>query len=347
MLFAAGCSCGVVKDVEPTIQFSADSLTTYFLEGTILPGSDSLGDHTVIAVTATHILVGDDKATRPIQLLNKTTGKWVASAGGRGEGPGDINVRSVDFAGGLNSGWAYDGSSRSMIRLNIDSLIHSPSLESAQRIRLEVGGFPTGPVGFGDGFVSTGYFFSGRLAFYAGDGSFQRSVGPTPPGPSRTPPPIRQQAFQAFVNAKPGAQKIAIVSRHTDRLELYDGEELEHLVRGPDFFEPVYTVVMAGSPPSPAFVQPPEMRFGYGGITSTDRLVFALYSGRSMAEAPGYANYGQYVIVFTWTGQPMAILDFDGDSFDIAVSPDGTELFAAFDTPVPAIVRYTLPPLID
>lgn len=49
------------------------------------------------------------------------------------------------------------------------------------------------------------------------------------------------------------------------------------------------------------------------------------------------------MIVFEWSGQPVAVLDFEDYVIDIAVSPDGHEIFAMFDSPAPMIVRYAVP----
>ena len=52
------------------------------------------------------------------------------------------------------------------------------------------------------------------------------------------------------------------------------------------------------------------------------------------------------MIVFEWSGYPVAIFDLGGDyASDIAISPDDQELFAIYDSPVPIIVRYNLPQL--
>ena len=343
LLFGAGCSPSVVSDVEPTIRFSTDSLATYFLEGTVIPGSDSLGDPHDMAVAGGYLLFADDFTTHPIQIIDMVTGEWVAAAGGPGEGPGEGDVSSLDMSEGGSSGWAYQLQSRSMVSINVDSLI-ATSVLSGRSVHLDGGGVPLSPVKIGDNFFGSGIYQSGRLAVYAaGDGSFQRMVGPAPPGPSATPPAVRHQAYQSWASTNASRQKLALAFRATDRLEIYDGEQLEHLVRGPDFFEPIYEVAMVGDPPTPSMAQPLDMRFGFMDIATTDRFIFALYSGRTFSEVPGYANYGQQVIVFTWTGQPVAVLDFDGESYAIEVSPEENELFAAFDTPTTIIVRYALP----
>ena len=59
-----------------------------------------------------------------------------------------------------------------------------------------------------------------------------------------------------------------------------------------------------------------------------------------------WIRYGRQVIVFEWSGYPVAIFDLGGDyASDIAISPDDQELFAIYDSPVPIIVRYNLPQL--
>lgn len=309
----------------------------------MLPGSDSLGDPYAIAVTSTHLVVGDDKAWRPIMIFDKHTGEWAASVGARGNGPGEIEVWSFDLKGFTNSGWVYDFDARSVTRMEVDELV-STSLLSGREVRF-LEGYPMISVArMGNEFVATGYFQSGRLAVYADDGTFLRLIGPSPPGPSDIPTPVRQHAYQAWVTVHPTLGKIAVASRHTDRLEIYEEDQLVHLVRGPDFFDPLYKLALVGDTQAPAMVPDPDMRFGYINVVSTDQHIYALYSGNTIPEVSHYASYGQQVLVFEWSGQPVARLDLgDGYAIEIAVSPDGQELFAAYDDPAPILVRYALP----
>ncbi|MCY4159649.1 MAG: BF3164 family lipoprotein [Bacteroidetes bacterium] len=121
---------------------------------------------------------------------------------------------------------------------------------------------------------------------------------------------------------------------------------MDNLVRGPDFFVLKYDLAILGESQSPAMMPDPDMRFGYIGVVSTDRYIYALYSGRTIPEVSHYASYGRQVIVFEWSGYPVAIFDLGGDyASDIAISPDDQELFAIYDSPVPIIVRYNLPQL--
>ncbi|MCY4204473.1 MAG: 6-bladed beta-propeller [Bacteroidetes bacterium] len=91
-LVNVGCSRDFVSDLDTTVRFSSDSIATYILEGKPFPGSDSLGDPYTIAVTSVYVVIGDDKAEKPIIIFDKETGAWIASVGARGDGPGEFEV---------------------------------------------------------------------------------------------------------------------------------------------------------------------------------------------------------------------------------------------------------------
>jgi hypothetical protein len=112
-------------------------------------------------------------------------------------------------------------------------------------------------------------------------------------------------------------------------------------VSGPLGFLPAFDIVAVDG--GPVFVQDPDIRFGYTGVTATSDHIFALYSGRSMLEAPGRAFLGSSVIVFDWEGTPLAKLNFEGDALSIAVSESGEEVFLLFQSPAPVVVRYEVP----
>ena len=112
------------------------------------------------------------------------------------------------------------------------------------------------------------------------------------------------------------------------------------------FFEPDFTVrVSANGNVWPDYSED-EYRYGYEDITVTDRLIFALYSGKTLTESPTGEDNGSYIIVFTWDGQPILVLQVGNGPQRIAVSEDGRDLYVAFWLPTPLVKRYSMPDLM-
>ncbi len=49
------------------------------------------------------------------------------------------------------------------------------------------------------------------------------------------------------------------------------------------------------------------------------------------------------VIVFSWSGVPLAVLNIDHGALAISVSSDGLDLYAIYHRPAPLILHYELP----
>ena len=83
----------------------------------------------------------------------------------------------------------------------------------------------------------------------------------------------------------------------------------------------------------------PENIAGYLSVSVTGALIFGLYSGGAYM---GGENTNT-VLVFTWDGKPLAVLQVARG----AVSPDASEFFVLYKSPVPLIMRYTVPTLVS
>jgi hypothetical protein len=134
---------------------------------------------------------------------------------------------------------------------------------------------------------------------------------------------------------------VAVATRHADRLDIYrpDGTRVASADR-PLGFEPVYQVARAAGRPTMATGD--ELRFGYIDVATTDRYVYALYSGLRRADAPGRANYGRVVRVFDWNAKLVRTMELDQLVFSIAADPSDRRLYAAAIDPSPALVVFDL-----
>ena len=341
LVSACGKAATDAPPVAAAASFTEVDLPSFQLVGRVLPGSDSVFTGGPIAVLGSNVLVAEGKGPAPLAVLDRQTGRFVERVASFGAGPGEFGGISSMNASGSNDVLLYDFGSRRAYTLNTNQL-QSPS-GMWEQVHLVGGGAPLKPVlADGDSIVSNGLYADGRLAVYAPDGSLARHAGELPPGDEEVPGSIRNHAWQSFLYAHPQGSAFVLVNRHADMVEIYNRDLTPtKRVSGPLGFLPAFDIVAVDG--APVFVQDPDIRFGYTGVTATSDHIFALYSGRSMLEAPGRAFLGSSVIVFDWGGTPIAKLNFEGDALSIAVSESGEEVFLLFQSPAPVVVRYEVP----
>ncbi len=344
LLFAcAGCSPKAWNGDEATAWFSADTLITFELDGTILPRADSLGDPNALVVAGQYLLVGDSKASRPLLVFDRDTGDYVTAGGALGEGPGEITTTSqFIFQPGQKHGWILNYRSRSLQSIDVDSLVLTGVLPD-HRIGLESDGLVMSAAWSGsDSILTMGLHNGGRLAVFSADGSLARMTGLVPPGLVKTPEHVRQHAYRAMLKATSDGRKVVAACRHTDRIEIYEDRELTHLIRGPGFHDPQYKVYHNENGSWLGFE--PNNISGYLSVSVTDDLIFGLYSGDEWGASQ--FDTAASVLVFTWDGRPLAVLQIRPGAFISAVSSDARELFVLYNSPAPLIMRYAVPPLM-
>lgn len=347
ILFGAGCSSEMPAEADPIIRFSLDSLPIHRLQGHPLE-ADSLGLPAALMVGQEYVLVGDVGGGSPLIVFDRQSGEVVASGGRFGQAPGELGgLRDIIPVAGQDAAWIFDFRGRSMQYVDIDRYVLTRTLPD-KRLLLNTGpGDPHSPVWAPDStIICSGTYGSARFSVFAADGTFLRKAGPPPPGADEQSLQVRHQVYSAVLRSRPNGKWIAAAFDRSDRLEIYEGTDLRHIVRGPDLIEPAFTART-----NPDGVERPdysdEYRHGYESISVNDQTIFGLYSGKSLAESPTGEDAGSYVLAFAWDGQPLAALHVGEAPQRIAVSEDGSDLYVAFWLPSPQIKRYSLPDLTE
>ena len=199
------------------------------------------------------------------------------------------------------------------------------------------------PVRLHDGsFVVGGLFPEARLAFLDSMGEVKRYAGAFPATELTVPPSVLQHAYQATVVVRPDETRIAVLSRHSSLLELFDIRGT--LIRredGPLPVKPVFTVRKAAE--GAMFASGDSLRFGYVAAAADQDHVYALFSGRARFEAPGRANLGDRIHMFDWEGRFVAEYRLNGEALNLAIDPSRRIIYVAHLEPTPSITAYTLP----
>lgn len=320
------------------VEFTTDTLLVHDLDGELFVDGDSLERPTDIVVGERFLFIGDPDRSQAIAIFDRESGGFVANTATKGEGAQELSrLKAMNFKPGSKSGWIYDPPATAKFFDGISI--------TGEVIRLTGGGFPMDPVWIaGDSIVSSGIYESGRFGLYNPTGSFVRSIGQIPPG--ETPLSVRQYAYEAILRTNSLGTRIVAASLNTDRIEIFDNSKILHLIRGPGFHEPEFSVFDFNGEPR-TFIEDETIQ-GYVSVTVTDQFIFALYSGRTRGwvRSQGYFSPpGQIVIIFTWRGEPIGVLGLADGAMQIGISQDGRYMYAIHRSPIPMVLRYNVPVL--
>ena len=287
------------------------------------------------------LLVLDTQGRNRVALLDTATGAVVDTGGRVGQGPGEyITPKAIDPAGPSRA-WVYDFQAG---RLSLVDLAHLAA-KPTRMLRADAGLF--NPVWMGDTLVANGLFAGELLRFYTNQGTstvVAHAAGR--PAFTRVPPEVALHLNRSALAVNPGRTRIAQAFLFTSRLQFYgrDGRILRTLA-GPEEVTPDYRVVPDRREHISRFVRSDRTRFSYLDVAATDRLVYALFSGRSRGEYDDRAYTADQLHVFTWEGTLVGIWKLDQDVYRIAVDPRTGVLYGARDLPYPAVVRFERPPV--
>jgi hypothetical protein len=317
------------------------------LQGEVIATGDYL-DHPGQMVVSDDRLVVLDRSAPMVHVFSLPAGTHLGSFGQNGEGPGEY--RSAWHVEGdaknPRAVWIYDISLLRMTRLEFSQ---APLPEVREVVNLNAGsGVFLHPVWLSDttlvvsGITPT--HADGRLLLTDRAGGVIRMLGKPPqhPGSAAIPTTVLQHAYEGPLAVRPDRARFALATRQADRLEIYrsDGNQLAEVV-GTTGFLPEFEVKARAGGVSMATGD--NLRVGYVDLAATRNHIYALFSGVLRRDAGSSTFFGREVHVFDWSGAKVARLQLDEPAFTIAVTPDGTRMYAVRHEPAPAIVRYSLP----
>lgn len=321
------------------------------LNGRILVGSN-LSLPMALGVVGPYLIVSDKtQSDSMVKVYRRQDGELTFATGRVGSGPGEF--RSIWAVQNAPNGiperpgvWVLDVNLRRLTFIDLRSSGRKTEPRHRPLVDLQAEATLTSAVWANDSTILTlGFFRKGRLGVFNKDGEQLDIVGPLPADDPSVPAQILQHAYQGLLNMKPDGTLLVVADRHAGRLELFrpTGERVA-VIRGPDYFEPTFKVEQgADSAGTPVFSSGDDLRFGYVSVTSTDKEIFALFSGRIRKAFPGEANFGQFVHVFKWSGEFIRAYDLGQAVFTVVVDPTGHYLYAARHDPESAVLAFDLP----
>ena len=305
---------------------------------------DAFAAPTGVALAGDRIVLVDGMAEHPIHVLDRGTGKRLASVGRHGEGPGEFQwpraVEPVDPRGSVF--WVYDAALSRLTLLDTDSWLGGGASASPTvplRSPAQVTNVVHDAAG---GMFAAGFFADGRIGRFEADGSFAGASGPLPESTIEAPPSVLQHAYRGVLKADRGSGRLVLGSRHAGFLEVFEADGgYRGRIAGPFEFDPVFQVEAGES--GPGLATGDDLRFGYVDVALTSDRIYALYSGRTRGDSPEEAMYGAAVHVFGWDGALQRILHLDERLMAITVDERSHRLVGVRHLPTPAIVFFDIP----
>ena len=289
-------------------------------------------------------LVGVDALLDPsVHVFDLETLERLGSYGGRGDGPGEFKdpeqiVPAAD--GSPNDVWILDGVHQRLTRLSLDD-VEAGAVASPETSRMDgpnAGSLVRAPDGR---WFAGGWITGGRVARYRTDRSYDRTILGFPPG-AEAPGMTLLQAYESRVVADPAGGRLAAGTLLGGLLEIfdYDGAPIARAAV-PDPFPPVWRQGRSRGGRAVMSLGP-EARYGFTDLVATERYLYGLFSGRSVA-APDAPWATREVEVYTWDGAYVKTIHLARAAEAMTVDASDTWLYASGPYPEPWVGRFRLP----
>jgi len=330
------------SDIEP--EFDHEALGYTRLEPVSVATSDSFGEPFELLYLDGYVLVSDYPAGgSAIHVLTADSLRLVASFGRKGDGPGEFRAHPGLFAArGAGAFWAYDAGQARLTFYRLED-VRNGEFKGArhvplvlERIMYELAFLDR------DRAVGLGLFASGRFALIDVAMATVRYAGDLPPSRHDAPPNVVQNAYYGRLAAHPDGSRFVLATAYGGIIEIYGADgSIVHRVNTPSPFEPDYLVDTDEG--FPRLIRGAWNRGGYVDVDGTENFIIALFSGRAEAHFRGSYRQAEYLHVFDWEGNLVRVFRLDCLVQRIAVSPDGTMLFATALHLEPTVLGYRLP----
>lgn len=130
--------------------------------------------------------------------------------------------------------------------------------------------------------------------------------------------------YQGMVKSNPVAPFVAYVSYRHDLVEVIDcSNDNYKIIR---FHGGNYPILSVGNNVSMALNQHHPLSFM--DLCTTDKYIYALYSGKTIANKGHMAGHGKLVYVFDWKLKPVICYELDHEITSIKVSEDDQTLYS-------------------
>ncbi|SHG74771.1 TolB-like 6-blade propeller-like [Fodinibius roseus] len=348
LVFLLSCNSKVNYDIEESKIKQFQSIAPTKIEGVRLSSSDSLGIANKIELISLsesndiYGVISDITNVPPLHLINITEDKYLAGIGREGRGPGEFLAPGSIFAFERDSVLVLDNENIRLTKINLTNEKHLKNLKNAKPgiINLEFEGLPMEvfPIKR-DSYAAIGLIRTGgreNIAILDSTGSQSKLAGEIPNFDADIPPSVHQLAWRSTATSNKNGSRFAVGYYNVDILNIYnDRGELLETTRGPKQDELDYATKNKRLSLSDDTIR------AYIDLASTDKRIYALYSGKKITEKKN--NLGKYVLVFDWDGNFIKSFELDRYAFSISVDDKKGMLYSIIPESLePGIYEYNI-----
>lgn len=286
------------------------------------------GRYMSVTVVDTFLICTDFVDQKILHVASTRSNKYLGGIVARGKGKGEcLGVADVLPSQEQGNIWVYDMTLSKMLKVDIAKALTTSNYTPEEEIVFDasIKGVKS-PVLVNDSvFMGCSYYLEDcRYFAFDANSSIISRTGELPDmqedWPQENPPGkfgLKAMTFSANMTKHPTRDKYMVAYNRTDRLELYEGERLKRIIRGPDFFDPVYTFNIASNGVTIP-VENEKTRYSHLQIQSSERYIYSLYSGRD-----NHKSAGVRTLVFDWDGNPVFNIEMAADVNSAAFMEEG------------------------
>lgn len=278
-----------------------------------------------------------------IQLFHYSDGSYIASAGKRGDAPDNmLSAENIRWNG--NFLWTLDANKSELARLEFalsdDSLLRNEAVKLDKDILR-----PLDFVMCDDAtFIIPDYSGDNRFCKVDKNGKLLHKFGVIPSDNEdalQNARPALAQAWRSFIDYNPHNGVLAAVTQLGEVLEIYNLKDSTHVVRIGPHGEPKFKIFEGYGIPTGIM--------GFSDVQVTDKAIYTVFQGysfkdiaHSVQNGEKVEDGGQYIYVFSLTGEPLCEYILDHYIYGISVDERREVIYATDVNKDEPIVEYSL-----
>jgi len=297
-----------------------------------------------LRVLGPYLLLADAVASPHVWVMDRATGDVVGTYGTSGRGPREVVEPNLLLPESEHPPrvWLSDFYNRRAVLLDLSQ---PDSAVVIQSLNLTGDWYTRYPVFTAHGMLAGGQFPEATLALTDSSGEqVTRWLGTPPFDLQDYPTPSSLLTMNRYVlTTDPRRERVALAYLYANRLDLFSVEgNLLASTHGPDSVPiPAYRLTEHGQ----VMVDASQQDAYNGGVTATDRYVYAAFCGCTHTEwRDGVKPH--LVQVFAWDGTFVTQLDVGHQITSVAVAPGDSVMYTTSRDPVPIVSEWRLPSML-
>lgn len=255
-----------------------------------------------------------------------------------GRGPGEaIGAISTGITG--NSLWLYDITLKKILTLNKEKVLRQDKSQSANEYPIKDDYYM---INLKDSLtcLAVGNFHS-KYKIQEIDLNSHKVLseyGEFKNIPDNVPFDAYKSAHECFILTKPLGKKAVLFYRYTDVIEIFNTEKHTSLaIKGPAGIETDLDIMKLDN--GNISIRNKNTRFTFLNGAVTDKFIYLLFSGN--LHDSEYLDYGNYIYVYDWEGNPVKRLILDRSILSFTVTEDNKNMYA-FDPNTGYVIQTKL-----